>query len=150
MNRSGTYGSRSRSRMEQRGRLVTPRRNNFFNGKKMDAYLFELETGYGIGMRRMLNRMALGGGVVCGLDVTPGDTRCSVRITAGLAIDGWGREIVVPDDSAPVVIPQNLLDRVCETGNGGEQSTSANGKETGDQTESKGNRPPKENGERPG
>ena len=34
MNRSGTHGTRSR--MEQRGRLVTPRRNNFFNGKKKD------------------------------------------------------------------------------------------------------------------
>jgi hypothetical protein len=137
--------------MEQRGRLVTPRRNNFFNGKKMDAYLFELETGYGIAVRRMLNRMVSGGGVVCGLDVTPGDTRCSIRVTAGLAIDAWGREIVVPEDSATVVLPQNLLDRVCGTNDGGEQVTSTNGKETGDKTGgAKGDRPPKENGERTG
>ena len=111
MNRSGTHGTRSR--MEQRGRLVTPRRNNFFNGKKMDAYQFDLETGYGIAMRRMLNRMVVGGGVLCGLDVTPGDTRCSIRVTAGLAIDAWGREIVVPEESASIVLPQSLLDRAC-------------------------------------
>jgi len=109
MNRSGTQSDR----MGARGRLVTPRRNRFFHGKRMDAYHFELETGYGIAMRRMINRMVFGGGVICGLDVTPGYPACSVVISPGLAIDGWGREIVVPQASAPITVPERLIRRVC-------------------------------------
>lgn len=115
MNRSGTHSGRK----EPRGRLIAPRRNRFFHGKRMDAYHFELETGYGMAMRRMINRMVFGGGVVCGLDVTPGHEPCSVVISAGLAIDGWGREIVVPETSAPFAIPPSVIKRVCgENGNG--------------------------------
>lgn len=124
MNRTSTHVSR----MEARGRLITPRRNRFFHGKRMDAYHFELETAYGTTVRRMLNRMVLGGGVVCGLDVLPGDTACSVRITAGLAIDAWGREIVVPEDSQSLPIPRRVIDRVCgPAGNGGTEERPTNG-----------------------
>jgi hypothetical protein len=79
----------------------------------MDVHHFELETAYGIGMRRLLNRLVTGSGVVCGLDVEAGDDGCSVEITAGVAIDRWGREIVVPARTAPVPIPPALVDRVC-------------------------------------
>lgn len=102
-----------RTRMEWRGGLATPRRNRFFHGKMMDVYHFELETAYGIAMRRLLNRMVVGTGVVCGLDVVEGDDPCTVIVTSGVAIDGWGREIIVPADSAPVAIPAALIDRVC-------------------------------------
>ena len=66
-----------------RGGLATPRRNRFFHGKMMDVYQFELETGYAISMRRLLNRLVAGDGVVCGLDVVRGDEPCSVRVTRG-------------------------------------------------------------------
>ncbi|MCG5212179.1 hypothetical protein [Streptosporangium sp. KLBMP 9127] len=103
-------------RMDWRGGLATPRRNRFFHGKMMDVYHFEMETAYGIAMRRMLNRLVSGGGVVCGLDVVRGADPCTIKVTAGVAIDGWGREIVVPADSAPIALPAALIDRVCGDG----------------------------------
>jgi hypothetical protein len=96
-----------------RGGLATPRRNRFFHGKMMDVYQFELETGYAISMRRLLNRLVTGDGVVCGLDVVRGDEPCSIKVTAGVALDGWGREVVVPVETASVPIPPALIDRVC-------------------------------------
>ncbi len=108
------YGTReSGSRLDWRGRLRTPRRNHFFHGKMMDVYHFELETDYIIAMRRLLNRLVTGYGVVCGLDIERGDDPCSIRVTPGTAIDGWGREIVVPSRSPSQPIPSALIDRVC-------------------------------------
>jgi hypothetical protein len=101
------------SRIDWQGGLKTPRRNRFFHGKMMDVYHFEMETGYGIGMRRLLNRLVSGYGVVCGLDVVRGDDPCSVRVTPGLALDGWGGESVVPTETRAVPIPAGLIDRVC-------------------------------------
>jgi hypothetical protein len=107
------HGTHTAGGTDWRGRLAMPRRNRFFHGKMMDVYQFELETGYAISMRRLLNRLVVGDGVVCGLDVTRGDDPCSVRVTAGLAIDSWGREIVVPSETASIPIPSALIDRVC-------------------------------------
>ncbi|GGO94443.1 hypothetical protein [Wenjunlia tyrosinilytica] len=101
------------ARTDRPGGLATPRRNRFFHGKMMDVYQFELETAYGIGMRRMLNRLVTGSGVICGLDVLRGDDPLTVEVTSGMAIDGWGREIIVPATSAPVTIPDALLERIC-------------------------------------
>ncbi len=107
-------GSSTRSRVKDaKGALFAPLRNRFFHGKKLDAYHFELETAYGIGMRRLINRLVIGRGVVCGLDVTPGERPASIEIGPGLAIDGWGREIVVAGPSKPLVIPQAAIDRTC-------------------------------------
>lgn len=101
--------------------LSAPRRNRFFHGKMMDVRHFEMETDYGIGMRRLLNRLVTGSGVLCGLDVRACDGDCAVEITSGAAIDGWGREIVVPARTAPILIPPALVDRVC--GRTGEPSS---------------------------
>lgn len=107
-------GTSTRSRVKDaKGALFAPLRNRFFHGKKLDAYHFELETAYGIGMRRLINRLVIGRGVVCGLTVTPGDRGGSVEIGPGLAIDGWGREIVVSAQSQPLLIPQAVIDRTC-------------------------------------
>lgn len=129
------YGTQqTSSRTDWQGGLTTPRRNRFFHGKMMDVYQFEMETGYGIAMRRTLNRLVSGYGVLCGLDVVPGDDPCSVRITPGAAIDGWGREIIVPTESQSVPIPAALVDRVCGRdgcddgdGNGGGGGNGGNG-----------------------
>ena len=42
----------------------------------------------------------LGAGVVCGLDVTAGHAcdRPAIHVSPGLALDPWGRRIVVPRD----------------------------------------------------
>src|SRR3954447_22852520 len=105
---NGTSGSARRSG------LVAPQRNRFFHGKMMDVHHFELETSYGIGMRRLLNRLVTGSGVVCGLDVLKGDA-CAVEITGGVAIDRRGREIVVPGRTSSIPIPPALVERVCRS-----------------------------------
>jgi hypothetical protein len=83
------------------GSLHAPTRNKYFYGKLLDARHMQLEQCYGIDKRRLLNRLALGPGVLCGLDVTAGvgDTVC---ISPGVALDGCGREIVVPVARAPI------------------------------------------------
>ncbi len=73
-------------------------RNRYFYGKMMDVSQFELETNYVIAKQCLLNRLVFGFGVVCGLDVlwAPGPNLNQVLITPGVAIDKWGRVIVVP------------------------------------------------------
>jgi hypothetical protein len=45
--------------------------------------------------------------------VVRGDDPCSIVVTPGVALDGWGREILVPTESSSVPIPAGLVDRVC-------------------------------------
>jgi hypothetical protein len=71
-----------------------PRRNRFFYGKAMAVPQFDEEQRYGITQRRLLNRLADGKGVLCGLEVTAVNGK--LCIAPGVAIDGYGREIVVP------------------------------------------------------
>ncbi|SEB02622.1 MULTISPECIES: hypothetical protein [unclassified Mycobacterium] len=74
--------------------LHPPKRNKYFYGKLLDVSHMQLEQCYGIEKRRLLNRLALGPGVLCGLHVTTvGD---KLAISPGVAIDHLGREIVVP------------------------------------------------------
>lgn len=87
----------------------SPERNRYFPGKMLDVYHFELETGYMNAKRHLLNRLISGYGVVCGLDVRPGADERHVIVTAGVAIDKWGREIIVPEDLKAVEIPSYLL-----------------------------------------
>lgn len=89
--------------------LQTPVRNRYFHGKLLDAHHFQLETAYFNGKRNLLNLFVSGYGVVCGLDVLPGPDSRHVVVTAGLALDKWGREIIVPDKTGPIEIPPHLL-----------------------------------------
>ena len=86
--------------------LAEPQRNNYFYGKLLDEGTLRQEQGYLNQKRWMLNRLSLGKGVLCGLTVTWADDR--VCISSGVAIDGCGREIVVPE---PIVIdPWQITD----------------------------------------
>ena len=78
----------------QLGQLVAPRRNRYFYGKLMDVFHFEMEQCYMNRKRWLLNRLSLGQGVLCGLDVMSHDDQ--VCVTPGVAIDGLGREIIAP------------------------------------------------------
>lgn len=89
--------------------LMTFVRNNYYYGKLLDADHFELETDYGNGKRWLLNRLLFGYGVVFGLDVFPGTAPNTLRVKKGLALDGWGREIVVPQETEALPIPPDLL-----------------------------------------
>jgi hypothetical protein len=61
----------------------------------MDVPQFELEQQYGLDRRRLLNRLTLGTGVACGLQLHLKDK--GICVCPGVAIDGHGREIVVPE-----------------------------------------------------
>ncbi|MCE7937012.1 hypothetical protein DCC79_00385 [bacterium] len=110
MNRS----QRARSRGTD---ITSPLRNNYFHGKMMDAYHFQLETHYHNHLRSMLNRLVIGRGVVCGLNVTHRQDcdGCEepetpvIDIAHGVAIDAWGRPIVVPSDVKCLPIPKDRI-----------------------------------------
>jgi hypothetical protein len=75
-------------------RLNPPRRNHFFTGKMMGVAQFEREQRYDMGQRWLMNRLTLGTGILCGLEVSVVDGN-RIRVERGVAIDPWGREIVV-------------------------------------------------------
>ena len=85
--------------------LKTPVRNHYFYGKLLDVFHFDLETEYLNEKRWLLNRLVVGRGVICGLDVQIADNGQSVIVLPGVAIDRCGREIVVPKRSRAVRLP---------------------------------------------
>jgi hypothetical protein len=92
-----------------RGKLQVPVRNHYFYGKLLDVYHYELESDYFNNKRHVLNSRVLGWGVVCGLNVKA--EQDGIVVCAGLAIDGWGREVVVTDNTRPVTIPADVIAR---------------------------------------
>lgn len=79
--------------------LKPAKRNNYFDGKLLSAGDLRDEQLYHRGGRKQHNRYLHGYGVVCGLRVMPVNevkARC-VRVEPGVALDPWGREIVVTD-----------------------------------------------------
>ena len=77
--------------------LHAPRRNRYYAGRILAAADLETEQDYVRGADAQLARHVLGAGVVCGLDVTAGDAggRPGIHVSPGLALDPWGRRIVV-------------------------------------------------------
>jgi hypothetical protein len=90
--------------------LHPARRNRYYYGKMLDVSHLSMEQRYVLGKQWLFNRAVIGPGVVCGLTVEPLTTAegSGVLIRSGLAFDGWGREIVVPDDIA--IVPLALTD----------------------------------------
>jgi hypothetical protein len=76
--------------------LVAPERNNFFYGKLMDVGEWQKDQRHFDFKRSLLNRLSLGSGVACGLAIEPAAEK-HVRLQPGVALDGWGREIVVSE-----------------------------------------------------
>jgi hypothetical protein len=75
--------------------VLTPaRRNRYFYGKILNVGDLEMEQDYGKQKRWLINRLTLGSGVIDGLAV--GVSHDRLTITAGVAFDGLGREIVIP------------------------------------------------------
>jgi hypothetical protein len=81
-------------------------RNRYVYGKLLDVFHFEMEQRYFNAKRWLLNRMVSGYGVVCGLGVQLGDDGRSVIVAPGLALDKWGREVVVAGPSRPLPLPE--------------------------------------------
>jgi hypothetical protein len=81
-------------------------RPHYFHGQLLEVRHFESEQEYFRGKLWLINRLLHGYGVVCGLDVQAAAAGGpNVVVTSGLALDPWGREIVVASDSKPVAIP---------------------------------------------
>jgi hypothetical protein len=91
--------------------LAPARRNRYYYGKLMDVRHFTMEQRYVLSKEWLYNRAVLGPGVVCGLGVEPFSTSAGngLVVHAGLAIDGWGREIIVPHDVS--LVPLQLTDQ---------------------------------------
>lgn len=77
------------------GRLITPSRNSYFYGKRMDVCHFEMEQTYFNRKRWLINRLVLGSGVVSGLGLALDEDK-KLELEPGVAIDRLGREIIVP------------------------------------------------------
>ena len=71
-------------------------RNRYFYGKLLTAQDFSLEQRYGRQKSQLLNRLALGAGVVCGLGVSASDDS-TLLIESGMALDYQGRMVVVEE-----------------------------------------------------
>lgn len=73
-------------------------KNRYYYGKMLTSEDFTAEQHYIDGKRTFLNRMVLGEGILCGLQVYNLDD-LSVLVESGAAIDGEGREIVIKESS---------------------------------------------------
>lgn len=73
-------------------------RTNFFYGLLLDEQRLQKDHAYFNGKRGLLNRLTLGTGVVCGLDLRQlAGPPPAWTIDAGVAIDGLGRELVLAE-----------------------------------------------------
>ncbi len=96
--------------IEPKTDFVEPRRNNYFYGQMMGVHQFEMQAHYYMAMHRRMNRLILGYGVACGLDVKKSDTKYpGIVVTSGFAIDKIGRDIIVPEQTMPLPVPGDLL-----------------------------------------
>lgn len=80
-------------------KLVVLKRPTYYAGKIMSAEDFRAEQAYQLACRWQHNRMLHGYGVVVGLEVglEENDKGTLIIVAPGYALDGWGREIVVPE-----------------------------------------------------
>jgi hypothetical protein len=81
-------------------------RNRYFRDKRLTVADFELEQGYLIERRRLINRAMLGWGVVEGFAIDP--RAAGVAIGPGMALDRRGRELVACD-TVELSAPGDLL-----------------------------------------
>ena len=86
--------SHSSARAMSTMKLDTPKRNNYYFSKLMDVLQFDMEQSYLNDKRWLLNRLSLGTGVLCGLNVKVSQGKLCVA--PGVAIDTYGHEIIVP------------------------------------------------------
>ncbi|BDV31538.1 hypothetical protein [Microbacterium terricola] len=91
---TGRHAPGTRTRRDP---LAALQRNAFYPRKLMEVRHWQAEQEYHRGARELLTRLATGTGILCGLEVylTDDDT---LVIEGGVAVDGPGREIIVPDD----------------------------------------------------
>ena len=74
--------------------LAAPHRVRYYYGERLGVKQFQMEQDYGKWKQWLINRLAVGKGVLCGLRVSIDDDK--LCIDPGVAFDGLGREIIVP------------------------------------------------------
>lgn len=82
---------------------IATERNRYFTGKYMSARDFADEQAYHVSHQRLHNRLLHGWGVVCGLRVVPHPSRKCLTwavVRAGVAMDCYGRDLVLHEDTA--------------------------------------------------
>lgn len=70
-------------------------KNRYYHGKMLTSADFRAEQRYIDNKRMFLNQMVLGKGVLCGLSVRMLNEK-ALLIESGAALDGMGREIIIP------------------------------------------------------
>jgi hypothetical protein len=90
-------------------------RNNYFYGKQFTVRDLVQEQSYFNGKRHLINRMVLGLGVVCGLDVNWDEQARNFTVGTGMALDCCGREIIICE---PKVVPFKDYDNHCQAAQG--------------------------------
>jgi hypothetical protein len=78
--------------------LRTPTRPSFFDGQLLSAADLRREQEYQDHKRHLLNLATVGAGVVTGLAVSVDADGSGITVCPGLALDGLGREVIVPAD----------------------------------------------------
>lgn len=98
-------------------------RNNYFYGKLLTEQDFLAEQCYFNEKRRLINRMILGWGIVCGLDVVRHEKdKTKILVKPGLAIDCCGREISVCEEQEVLLAPsESECEKESSEKNGGEK-----------------------------
>ncbi len=74
--------------------LLPFERNRYYVGKLLTSADFQIEQSYSSQKRRFLNELMFGSGIACGLNVYSLDD-VSIMVESGVAVDGFGREIVI-------------------------------------------------------
>ena len=72
-------------------------RLRYFNGQFLDVNDFTDEQAYHLNRRRLHNQHLHTSGIIEGLEVEKEDSK-KIRVKAGMALDSWGREIILNDD----------------------------------------------------
>ncbi|MEG1972605.1 MAG: hypothetical protein RR315_05535, partial [Oscillospiraceae bacterium] len=80
----------------ENSKLYPFERNRFYSGKLLASADFESEQRYFNNKGCFLNKMLYGAGIVSGLQVL-GIDDFSIMLETGLALDNWGREIIVSE-----------------------------------------------------
>ncbi len=80
--------------MLENNQLLPFERNRYYVGKLLTSADFAAEQTYFNNKRRFLSSLMFGAGIVCGLGVYNLDDQ-SIMVESGVAVDGYGREIVL-------------------------------------------------------
>jgi len=92
------------------GELRQFEKNRFFEGKLMTARDMETEQTYHAGRFHLLNRLETGSGILRGLSIDSVEERdgeLAVTVEPGVAVDRWGRPIVVEHTTTTTLAPPN-------------------------------------------